>query len=102
MSFLVQKSLPLVKMGSFMNLQLSVPLELENSLKKRAAMSGKDIATFIIDTLKEELTQEEVMATSKSTDDSFSTWLSRWRNLAPKTSHFVDDSRESIYEGRGE
>lgn len=85
-----------------MNLQLVVPYELEQQLKTRASVAGKDIATFVIDTLKDELLQDENTTVSKAAHSSFSSWLSKWRERAPKTSNFVDDSRESIYEGRGE
>ena len=86
-----------------MNLQIHLPPNLENALKLRATAAGKDIASFVVDALREELAQEE--PTTNFTDPavlSFGDWLTRWRERAPKTNHFVDDSRESIYAGRGE
>ncbi len=86
-----------------MNLQIQVPANLEQALKLRASAAGKDVAAFVVDALRDELSQEEhTMEASSPAASSFSDWLSRWRQGAPKTNHFVDDSRESIYAGCGE
>ena len=86
-----------------MNLQIQVPANLEQALKLRASAAGKDVAAFVVDALREELTQgEQTTETPNPVESSFSDWLSSWRQHAPKTNHFVDDSRESIYAGCGE
>jgi hypothetical protein len=86
-----------------MNLRIEVPPNLEIALKLRASAAGKDIAGFVVDALREELSQGELTSdTPNPSASSFSEWLAAWRQGAPKTNHFVDDSRESIYGGRGE
>ncbi len=86
-----------------MNLRIEVPPNLEIALKLRASAAGKDVAGFVVDALREELSQgEPTTDTPNPSASSFSEWLAAWRQRAPKTNHFVDDSRESIYGGCGE
>ena len=86
-----------------MNLKIDVPANLEIELKLRASAAGKEVADFVIDALREELFQgEPTIDGPNPLALTFSDWLFKWRQLAPKTSHFVDDSRESIYAGCGE
>ena len=86
-----------------MNLQIQVPANLEKALKLRASAAGKDVAAFVVDALREELSLgEPALEVPNPTSSNFSDWLSKWRQGAPKTNHFVDDSRESIYAGCGE
>ena len=86
-----------------MNLQIQVPANLEQALKLCASAAGKDVATFVVDALREELLLVELtLDVPNPSSSSFSDWLSKWRQRAPKTNQFVDDSRESIYAGCGE
>jgi len=86
-----------------MNLKIDVPANLEIALKLRASAAGKEVADFVVDALREELFQgEPTIEAPNPLALTFSDWLSKWRQRAPKTSHFVDDSRESIYAGCGE
>ncbi len=61
-----------------MNLELEIPSELEQKLKLRASVAGKDVTTFVIDTLKEELSQNENSTNPRLFNSSFSSWLSNW------------------------
>lgn len=87
-----------------MSLQISLAPETEAKLRERAAAAGKDPVEFAREALEEKLS---------SSDDSVAQEPSlppnqrvaevlRWIDSHQPVGHFVDDSRESIYEGRGE
>jgi uncharacterized protein (DUF1778 family) len=87
-----------------MNLQLTIPAEDEARLRERAAAAGKPVEEFVLDAVAEKLADSsapKVAATPLRGKD----WQREFDALlaaAPKVAHVVDDSRESIYEGRGE
>jgi hypothetical protein len=85
---------------------LTIPLtpEAEARLRERAAESGKDPVTYAREVREENLTSshghEAVEATRPPNQRvaEFLNWVASHRPVG----HFVDDSRESIYEGRDE
>lgn len=84
-----------------MNIKINLPDELESILRERAAKEGIPIESFVIQAVAERL--------ANSDDDeapipisSFPLWLREWSSRFPKLDQPVDDSRESIYAGRGE
>jgi hypothetical protein len=85
-----------------MSLSVTFPAELESVLRQRAAAMGKDV-----DTLVREIVAEEVTAT-EATDPRTESHLDFMQRLdAMIQRHGIrngkfDDSRESIYSGRGE
>jgi hypothetical protein len=93
-----------------MTLNLSLSPETEAKLRQRAAATGKDVAQFV-----EEAVQKTLSEPQPSTDPAQLTPAEQWERLKAwidqmsawtaknlPQGHFVDDSRESIYEGCGE
>jgi plasmid stability protein len=85
-----------------MNLILNLPPETEARLRQAAAESGRALEALALEALDEKL--------STSDDPEVPLPLDRWQKkfrdalaaLPRSAGTFVDDSRESIYEGRGE
>jgi hypothetical protein len=83
-----------------MNLRIDLPPSLEQSLRQRASEAGMDVESFVMQSIRETLNEADVPLHPSTSD--FGVWLSEVRSLVPQVSHFIDDSRESIYAGRGE
>ena len=82
-----------------MNLVLNLPADLEAIIKKRAEQAGLDVSAYVLQTLRGsdfELTEASI------SNEQFEASLNRLREIHAKASPTFDDSRESIYEGRGE
>jgi plasmid stability protein len=86
-----------------MQLNVSLPTEIENALRRRAAAAGMDLETFVTNVVTEEVA-EEPMPTPRASRSSakYAERLKAWIDLHPVLDHVIDDSRESIYAGRGE
>lgn len=86
-----------------MNVSVHIPAEIESALKRRAQAAGQDVATFVQFAVTEKLAEpEEPVPAKRLSPEEFSRRLRSWIDLHPKLDHAIDDSRESIYEGRGE
>lgn len=86
-----------------MNLELSIPVEAETRLYELAAAAGRSVEQFEWDAVAEKLAVTS-LASQATTPLSGSAWQREFDALllaAPRVSHPVDDSRESVYEGRG-
>lgn len=84
-----------------MTLQIALSPETEALLRQQAEAAGKDPARFALEALEEKLAvdAEERSRPSRSQRiEAFDAWVASHKPVG----HFVDDSRESIYEGRGE
>ena len=86
-----------------MTLTLSFPPEVEACLGERAAAAGQDVESFVREAVEEKLATAATATgpEGKSYEqwaEEFKAWIARHKPV----SHFVDDSRESIYAGRGE
>jgi hypothetical protein len=82
-----------------MNLRIQIPEHLNSILIARAAESGKDVESYVVDTICEQLDVPNTVASAASDFDS---WLIEVRKLVPILVTNIDDSRDSIYIGRGE
>jgi len=86
-----------------MTLTLSFPPETERALKERASRQGKSIANIVV-----ELVQRETQTEARTENGSTMTPHERaqaflaWAASHPTLPFEADDSRESIYAGRGE
>ena len=85
-------------------MDLHLPPEIESSLRQHAAMAGMDVEQFAIKAIQtgiasKEIADDDVEPIPKST---WSAEFHAWLASIPKRQTRVDDSRESIYEGRGE
>ena len=83
-----------------MNLRIHIPEHLNSILTARAAECGKDVESFVVDSICEQL--EVPNSAASSTASEFDSWLVEVRKLVPSVGTNVDDSRDSIYAGRGE
>lgn len=86
-----------------MNVNIPFPAEVENTLRRRAAAAGQDVETYLRHVVTESLTEDDVTrSVSSTTPTEFAQRLDAWIALHPVLDHAIDDSRESIYAGRGE
>ena len=83
-----------------MNVSVSFPDEIESAIRRRAAAVGKDLATFVAEIVTEQMSEGEPKA--KVSPEIFAERSVAWIRLHPVLDHVIDDSRESIYAGRGE
>jgi hypothetical protein len=84
-----------------MNLRIEVPSNLELLLRKRAEEEGVPVEAIVLAAVTDKLVPHTASLT-ECTPDQFSAWLRTWADRFPKLDVLIDDSRESIYEGRGE
>jgi len=85
-----------------MNVSVHIPEEIEATLRQRASAAGKDVATVVQQYVVERLADEALVPAKISSHQEFMTRLRRVIALHPLSNGSVDDSRESIYAGRGE
>lgn len=86
-----------------MTVNLTIPLETEAKIRARAAASGQDVESYVLQAVAEKLAEAESQSALPSRNGQ--EWTEKLRacvDLHPAATHFVDDSRESIYAGRGE
>lgn len=92
-----------------MTITISVSHRVETKLKEGAAAKGTNVNQYVTDLLEEAVTSTSPVSSSKTlpTNDQLAAWnnfvseMTRaGRNLPAGNS--IDDSRESIYAGRGE
>ena len=85
-----------------MNLRIEVPLHIEELLKLKAAQAGLDVEAFVLETISERLKPSSDGNMSSISAEQFSKWIANWSKQFPMLDRQIDDSRESIYAGRGE
>lgn len=89
-----------------MTFHIPLSSEAEARLREYAEAAGKPISAVIAEAIEEKLADMEDEAGDRvSRPRSKEQWLKEFREWVGShkpVSHFVDDSRESIYEGRGE
>jgi hypothetical protein len=83
-----------------MNLVLNLPADLEAIIKKRAEQAGLDVPAYVLQTLR--ISDLELTGEPSISNEQFEASLNRLREIHAKVPASFDDSRESIYEGRGE
>lgn len=85
-----------------MTIQIQVSAETEAKLRRQAEVQGKDISTFVLQALEEKLAFAEVSMTGNDTAQQRIAQLRTWAASHASLPYEADDSRESIYQGRGE
>jgi len=85
-----------------MNVSINFPAEIETTLLRRAAAAGMDVETFVKEFVTERLAEEVPPPAKAASHAEFMARLRGIIDLHPKSNGLVDDSRESIYAGRGE
>jgi hypothetical protein len=86
-----------------MTVQLQLPAELEEKLRLHAQARGQDLAHAALELLQQGL--DSSRESTSPNDLPYEVWQRRFDAMLkdlPRVDSFVDDSRESIYEGRGE
>jgi hypothetical protein len=84
-----------------MTLTLNLTPETETRLRQQAELLGQDVSEFVLQAVSEKLADADQ---SRPIDD-IDEWTRKLHAVIarhPKVTHFIDDSRESIYAGRGE
>lgn len=88
-----------------MSVLIPFPPDIEAKLRETAAAAGKDVNTFVREAIEEKLGLGSPLRKSpEKWAAEFGEWM---RDVAARASVYaegfvVDDSRESIYQGRGE
>jgi plasmid stability protein len=85
-----------------MNVSINIPTEVETALRRRAAAAGTDLETLVNKLVTEGLAEECPLSERVASHDEFMSRLHKIIELHPVSNGSVDDSRESIYTGRGE
>jgi hypothetical protein len=86
-----------------MTVTISLPPETEQKLRAQAAATGKDVPTIVREAVEEKLAAAN--AARFPADLPYEQWVvefNSWVASHKPVGHPVDDSRESIYAGRGE
>ena len=82
-------------------MQLNLPPSTEALLRQHAIAAGRDVEAFAIQVLQQQLSDEEPAKPTVRDQTAWVAAVEAWSNSHPRTTRIVDDSRESIYEGRG-
>lgn len=89
-----------------MNVSIQFPPAIESALIRRAAAAGMDLSAFVTEVVTEAVAEE--LQPEASADSAvrraalFRERLDRWTALHPALDHVIDDSRDALYDGRGE
>lgn len=82
-----------------MNLTLHLSGDLEEKLCQQVQATGKAPEDFALEALQDRLAGEAAPPSNSTCIAEFEAWLAAH---PPSAAQHLDDSRESIYEGRGE
>lgn len=88
-----------------MVLQISISSETEARLRRQASATGKDLASLVVEAVEEKLAASDTTSEDNHSALSADQWLTEFRQWVASHSplpYEADDSRESIYAGRGE
>lgn len=89
-----------------MTLNIPISAEIEARLRAQATASGTDLTTFVLHALEEKLSNTNG-GVAKTQDARLKGWenfvsaMNDWTKTLP-SGRYLDDSRDSIYESRGE
>ena len=81
-----------------MTLQISLSPEAESKLREQAEAAGKDLATFVREAVEDLADRGNGVLPPAKWSDAWHAWAASHKRV----DHVVDDSRDSIYAGRGE
>ena len=86
-----------------MNVQIELPANIETVLRRRAEAAGIDLERLVEQVLAQSVTEEDLGATQRTMSHAdFMAKLHGIVDLHPDSNGTMDDSRDSIYDGRGE
>ena len=87
---------------------INIPLsaEKEAKLRQRASAAGKDVVEYVLQVVEEDLAATEpapaIEAAAPGKADPWVAEFRAWVASHPRLDYVADDSRDSIYAGRGE
>lgn len=86
-----------------MTLELNIPAEIETELRRQVESRGENVESFILGAVQEGLAAKGAarrgrVLEGEAWEKEFAAWLASHKPAG----HFVDDSRESIHDGRGQ
>lgn len=90
-----------------MTIRIDISPELESQLSAKAAAAGKDLAAFVLEVVESSVGNGTARPGLESPQNGRKSWdhflatARAWTQNLP-AGRRLDDSRESIYEGRGE
>ena len=91
-----------------MTLTLEFPIDTEKRLQAKAGARGLTVKSYLEELVRSDLEIPDTNGTHQTTHleaVAADQWIAEHRALAKRhdhVTHFVDDSRDSIYAGRGE
>jgi hypothetical protein len=90
-----------------MTIRISLPADIEAKLRERAAAEGKDPAALALEAVQEKLGGGNAVSGRPSAAERIAAWERFVAGMCGWTQtllfgHRVDDTREAIYQGRGE
>jgi hypothetical protein len=92
-----------------MAVTLNLPPAIEQQLKAKAERFGLTLEQYLLHLAVCDAASEPVLSPPEityppgfATPEEWTKALREWAESHPRVEHFVDDSRESIYAGRGE
>src|ERR1700722_434709 len=85
-----------------MSLSVTFPTEIESTLRQRAAALGKDVETLVRDIVTEEVAESPDAIRRRIPHSEFMSRLDAMIHRHGIRNGRFDDSRVSIYSGRGE
>ena len=83
-----------------MNLNIEIPEDVGNVMRKRAEAAGIDLETFVGQVVIETAKETDPEPLPKTKVDEFVRRQNAWVKLHPRLDHAIDDSRDSFYAGR--
>jgi len=90
--------------GKVMSITIELSKTTEARLREQAVAKGVDITGYASELLERAVSQASPTTSGKGSLEAWDNFVASMRDWGKKlpAGHFVDDSRESIYEGRGE
>jgi plasmid stability protein len=89
------------KWKAMATLNLNLPEELDSKLQACAVDQGREVESVVLDILEKELQTTATKSVSKKMPyEEWKKEFDAWIKSRPKIDVVVDDSRETIYEGR--
>lgn len=85
-----------------MTLQIEFYPEVAARLREEAAVSGKAITALIVEAVEEKFAAGPTPTPSRISPQEWAAKLDAWAASHRRLGYDVDDSRETIYAGRGE
>ena len=81
-----------------MSITLPLTPEASAELEQRAAAAGTDVASYVLDAVREKLAEGDDVPGQQLSYDEWSGEFQKWLASHPSRNPHFDDSRDSIYD----